>query len=93
MFERFIVYVIELALKLSPLPLSVQRKHKTDAESLYKRVKESMERNNAKLLELTCEQFEDKKISVLTTEILAVQIYEKTALMGGVKRPGFSFND
>ncbi len=51
-----------------------------------------MERNNAKLLELSCEQFEDKKISVLTTEILAVQIYEKTALMGGVKRPGFSFN-
>ena len=84
------MYLIELALKLSPLPLSVQRKHKKDADSLYKRVKECMERNNSKLLELSCEQFEDKKISVLTTEILAVQIYEKTSASAGGKRPGFS---
>ena len=86
------MYVIELALKLSPIPLSVQRKHKKDAESLYKKVRECMERGNQKLLELSCEKLEDKKISVLTTEILAVQMYEKTAVIGGAKRPGFAFD-
>ena len=58
------MYVIELALKLSRIPLSVQRKHKKDAESLYKKVRECMEKNNPKLLELQCEKVDDKKISV-----------------------------
>ena len=87
------MYLIELALKLSPIGLSVQRKHKKDAESLYKKVRECMENGNPKLLELNCEKLEDKKISVLVHEILAVQMYEKTSAIGGTKRPGFSFND
>ncbi len=87
------MYLIELALKMSPLALSVQRKHKKDAESLYKKVRECMEKGNPKLLELNCEKLEDKKISVLVNEILAVQMYEKTATMGGNKRPGFSFTN
>ncbi len=40
---------------------------------------------------MTCEKLENKKIAVLVSEILAVQIYEKTASTGGSKRPGFSF--
>ena len=87
------MYVIELALKLSPFPLSVQRKQKKDAESLYNKVKDCIEKGNPRLLELTCDQLEDKKISVLSNEVLAVQIYEKTASIGGSKRPGFSRND
>ena len=34
-----------------------------------------------------------KKIAVLASEILAVQIYEKTVGGGGSRRPGFAFND
>ena len=86
-----IVYVIELALKLSPLPLSVQRKELRDAQALYKQVSQSMERGQPRLLELSCEKLEDKKINVLVSEVLAVQIYEKTSASGGSKRPGFSF--
>ena len=85
------MYVIELALKFSPLPLSVQRKKLGDAQALYNKVRQCMEREQPKLLELTCEQVEDKKLTVLTSEVLAVQIYEKTAATGGTKRPGFSF--
>ncbi len=85
------MYVIELALKLSPLPLSVQRKQLGDAESLYKQVRHCMEKGNTRLLELTCELVEDKKLTVLGSEISAVQMYEKTAAAGGSKRPGFSF--
>ncbi len=87
-----LMYVIELALKLSPLPLSVQRKTLQDAQAVYQKVKHSLEKANPRILELNCEKIEDKKITVLTSEILAVQIYEKTTASGGVKRPGFSFD-
>ena len=86
------MYVIELALKLSPFPLSVQRKELRDAQSLYKQVCQSMERGQPRLLELTCEKVADKKVSILVNDLLAVQIYEKTAGTGS-KRPGFSFED
>ena len=87
------MYLIELALKLSPLPLSVQRKQLEDAKSLYNQLKDSIQTGNPKLLEISCEQSEDKKIAVLVSEVLAVQMYEKTAGLGGTRRPGFSFDD
>ncbi len=85
------MYVIEIALKLSPLPLSVQRKSAHDAQALYSKVCQCMANGQPRLLELTCEKVEDKKVTVLVQELLAVQIYEKTAASGGSKRPGFSF--
>ena len=87
------MYIIELALKLSPLPLSVQRKELANAQALYKQVCECLKKGQPSLLELTCEKVEAKKISVLISEISAVQIYEKTAASSGSKRPGFSFQD
>ena len=90
--QSFIVYVIELALKFSPFPLSVQRKELRDAESLYNQVKDSMNKGDKRLLELQCEKVEGKRLSFLVSEILAIQIYEKTAASSGVKRPGFSFD-
>ena len=71
--------------------MSVERKELNDAKSLYKEVYESMEKGHPRLLEISCEKVEEKKLTVLTSEILAVQVYEKTAASGGSKRPGFSF--
>ena len=87
------MYLIELALKLSPLPLSVQRKKLEDAKALYNQLKDSIQTGNPKLLEISCEQSEDKKIAVLVSEVLAVQMYEKTAGGPGNRRPGFSLDD
>ncbi len=84
------MYLIELALKLSPLPLSVQRKELEDAKKLYQSIKQSLNNGDPKLLEISCEQIEDKKIAVLISEVLAVQMYEKTSVVG-TRRPGFSF--
>ena len=64
------------------------RKNNFEQYAKLNNLKDTLE----KLLELSCEQLEDKKISVLMTEILAVQIYEKTAAIGGAKRPGFAFD-
>ena len=87
----FKVYSIELSIKLSPLPLIVQRKEKRDAQRIYDEVIDAIKKGNQRLLELTCEKVEDKKITVLVSEIIAVQIYEKASSSGGSKRPGFSF--
>ena len=85
------MYLIELALKLSPIPLSVQRKNLDDAKHLYEFIKKSLNNGEPKLLELSCEQIEDKKIAVLLSEVLAVQMYEKTSVVG-TRRPGFSLD-
>ena len=87
------MYCIELTIKLSPMPLVVQRKEHQDAQRLYSEVIDSIQNGNQRLLELTCEKVEDKKITVLVSEIIAVQIYEKTSSGGGSKRPGFSLQN
>ena len=86
------MYCIELTIKLSPMPLLVQRKEHADAQRLYSEVVDAIQKSNQRLLELTCEKVEDKKITVLVSEITAVQIYEKTST-GTSKRPGFSLRD
>ncbi len=81
-----------MALKFSPFPLTVQRKELRSARDLYQKVVRSMEKGNPRLLELCCEKVDEKKVTLLVEEILAVQMYEQNAAMGGSKRPGFSFD-
>ena len=87
------MYSLELTIKLSPLPLIVQRKEHGDAKRLYSEVIDTMQKGNQRLLELTCEKVEDKRITVLVSEIIAVQIYEKTSSSGSSKSPGFSLQN
>ena len=61
------VYVIELAIKMSPMPVSVQRKDQAAAEALYQQVRQTMEQGQPRLLELHCEKMEGKRVSVLAT--------------------------
>ena len=84
------MYVIELSLRMSPVPVSVQRKEHGDAEALYQQIRQSIEQGQPRLMELTCEKVEGKKATLLIGEVLAVQLYEKASATGGSKRPGFS---
>jgi hypothetical protein len=86
------MYVVELSIKLSPMPLAVQRKELAAAEGLYQQVRSCMESGHPRLLELTCEKEEHKRLTLLSSEVVAVQLYEKSAVGGGGKRPGFSFD-
>ena len=86
------MYCIELTIKLSPMPLIVQRKEQRDAQQLFSEVLDAIHKGNHKLLELNCEKIEDKKIAVLVSEISAVQIYEKTSSSTS-KPPGFSLQN
>mgnify|MGYP001194648504 CR=1 FL=1 len=66
------MYCIELTIKLSPLPLVVQRKEHGDAQRLYSEVIDSIKKGNQSLLELTCEKVEGKKITVLVSDKFSV---------------------
>tara|TARA_A100001388_G_scaffold246173_1_gene205030 strand:+ start:63 stop:332 length:270 start_codon:yes stop_codon:yes gene_type:complete len=86
------MYVLELSLRYSPFPLSIQKKDYENVKRIYDEIKDYMNDNNqnSSLIELSCEKVQDKLISVLAKEVISVQIYEKSAVAGGSKRPGFS---
>ena len=87
------MYSIELTLRYSPFPLSIQKKEYDQALNILNDIKGLMnEQNHNSLIELNCEKMKDKSIAVLAREIIAIQIYEKSAIAGGSKRPGFSLD-
>ncbi|WP_288262168.1 hypothetical protein [uncultured Prochlorococcus sp.] len=88
------MYSLELSLRYSPFPLSIQKKELEDVKRIYDEIKNHMNETvgTSKLIELSCDKVQDKLISVRAQEITSVQIYEKSSVAGGAKRPGFSLN-
>ena len=85
------MYTLELTLRYTPFPISIQKKEYDDIFAVFEQIKHSMRENdNSTLIDLNCEKMKSKSIAVLSKEIIAVQIYEKSAIAGGSKRPGFS---
>ncbi|MFN6164934.1 MAG: hypothetical protein ACK474_00240 [Pseudanabaena sp.] len=72
------MYTVEITLKNNPIALSVQRKEQETADSLYRDIVNAISNDHPKVLELTCEKQEGKKVSVLVSEISAVQVSEKS---------------
>ncbi len=89
------MYSLEISLRYSPFPLSIQKKDYEEVKRIYDEIKGYMhgDNQNSNLIELSCEKVQDKLIAVLSKEVISVQIYEKSALAGGSKRPGFSLDN
>ncbi len=85
------MFTIDLTLKNTPMPLSVQRKTAEDAEKTYQEVVIAMRSDSPELLELTCEHQPEKKIAVLANNISAVMISQKSGAAGAGRTPGFAF--
>ncbi len=88
------MYSLELSLRYSPFPLSIQKKEFEDVKRIYEEIKNYMNETieASKLIELSCDKVQNKLIAVRAQEIISVQIYEKSSVAGGAKRPGFSLN-
>ena len=86
------MYSLEISLRYSPFPLSIQKKDYEDVKKIYDEIKDFINGNNqnSTSFELSCEKVHDKLITVLAKEIISVQMYEKSSVAGGSKRPGFS---
>lgn len=83
------MFIIDITLKNTPLTLSVQKKTVEEAETIYKQILGAIGSNSTTVLELTCDKQTDKKIGVLSSEISAVQMSEKSGTTASGKPPGF----
>jgi hypothetical protein len=83
------MFTIDLTLKNTPVPLSVQRKSAEEAEATYQEILKAMSSESPKLLELSCDHQADKKIGVLSSQIGAVMVSQKSGAAGAGRTPGF----
>ena len=88
------MYSLELSMRYSPFPLSIQKKEFEDVKQIYDEIKNAMNENveSSNLIELRCDKVQDKLIAVRAKDVISVQIYEKSSVAGGSKRPGFSLD-
>ncbi len=82
------MFSIDLTLKYSPIPITVQRKDSDAAQSVYQDVLTALKASTPQLIELTCEKDPDKKIAVFSDQISAVIISQKDGTSTG-RAPGF----
>lgn len=84
------MFTIDLSIRNTAFPVSVQRKTAEDAEAVYQLILAAMRSGNPDIVELKCEGKTEKKIAVRASEISGVQITEKdgTSASSG-KAPGF----
>ena len=88
------MYSLELSLRYSPFPLSIQKKEFDEVKRIYDEIKNKINdtAQTSNLIELSCDKVQDKLIAVRAEEIISVQMYEKSSVAGGSKRPGFSLD-
>jgi len=83
------MFTIDLTLKNTPVPLSVQRKSAEEAEATYQEILKAMTSESPQLLQLSCDHQADKKIGVLSNQIGAVMVSQKSGAAGAGRTPGF----
>ncbi len=83
------MYTIDLILRHVPMPVSVERKEASAAEAVYKNICQAMASATPTVLELTCDRQVGKKLTVLTSDIVAVQMADKDASTAVSSRGGF----
>ena len=87
-----IMYSLELSLRYSPFPLSIQKKEFDDVIRIYDEIKSAMNETleSSNLIELRCDKVQDKRIAVRAKEIISVQIYEKETSLNLIYGISFS---
>jgi hypothetical protein len=83
------MFTIDITLKYTPLPISIQRKEVEAAEAVYKQIVAAMGTSTPQLIELTCEKQEDKKVALFSDQISAVILDQKSGTSPGGRTPGF----
>jgi len=85
----WIVHVVEVSLELSPTPFSGQQKEQEEAQDLLSEIQQAVDGQSPRLLDLSCEKDDQKRVCGLSSEILTLQLYdEKSAVGSGARRPG-----
>ncbi|MDH6059868.1 hypothetical protein NWP17_05360 [Chrysosporum bergii ANA360D] len=84
------MFTIDLSIRNTAFPISVQSKTAEDAEAIYQLILAAMRSGNPDIVELKCEGKTEKKIAVRASEISGVQIAQKDgATTSSGRPPGF----
>jgi hypothetical protein len=81
------MFIIDLYFKETPQTLSVQKKTLEDAEATYRQLLDALRADSNMVLELTCDRQPEKRIALLSDELAAVQLSEKTGTATSSGRP------
>ncbi|BAY33590.1 hypothetical protein NIES37_54660 [Tolypothrix tenuis PCC 7101] len=81
------MFTIDLTVRNTAFPVSVQRKSAEDAEAVYQLILAAMRSGNPDIVELKCEGKTEKKIAVRASEISGVQIMQKDGVTTSSGRP------
>jgi hypothetical protein len=81
------MFTIDLTVRNTAFPISVQRKTAEDAEAVYQLILAAMRSGNPDIVELKCEGKTDKKIAIRASEISGVQILQKDGVTTSSGRP------
>jgi hypothetical protein len=65
------MHTINIIVKNTPLPISIERKELEDAEKVYQQIIAAMKGSSTQILELTCEKQEGKKVALASDAIAA----------------------
>lgn len=83
------MFTIDLILKYSPMPISVEKKDAQEAEAVYQKLIEAMQSPTPLLVELTCDKQTDKKVAVKSDHINGVIVSQKSGGNAAGKVAGF----
>lgn len=81
------MFTIDLTVKNTAFPVSIQRKSSEDAEAVYQLITTAMRSGNPDIIELKCEGKTEKKIAVRASEISGLQVTQKEGSAIGTGRP------
>lgn len=81
------MFTIDLTVRNTPFPISVERKSADDAEAVYQLILAAMRSGNPDIVELNSEGKTEKKIALRASEISGVQISQKDGAAAGSGRP------
>lgn len=77
------MFSIDLTLKYSPIPITVQRKEAEEAQNVYEQVMNALKASTPEVVELTCEKDPKKKVAVFSDQISAVILSQKDGSPAG----------
>lgn len=83
------MFTIDLILKYTPLPVSVQRQDETSAKETYQHICDAMRAASPSLIELACDKQTEKRIAVFSDQIAAAVVSQKTGGTAAGRVPGF----
>ncbi len=81
------MFTIDLTVKNTAFPISIQRKSSEDAEAVYQLITTAMRSGTPDIIELKCEGKTEKKIAVRASEISGLQVTQKEGSAIGTGRP------